>query len=126
MSRILVADDCPDQLQVQKMVLEAGGHEVAVATCPSDAASSVERGEADLLIMDLKFPNAQGHQDAGEGLALIRRIRQSGCRTPVIVLSGWPDEIYGQPEEKMVSQVLVKPVGMAALLAIIAQLVEGG
>jgi DNA-binding response OmpR family regulator len=62
------------------------------------------------VILDLRFPNALGEPDAQEGLALIRRIRDLGCRVPLIVLSGWPDDLYGEPEERMVSCILVKPV----------------
>jgi hypothetical protein len=40
----------------------------------------------------------------------------------VIVVSGWPDEIYGQPEEQMVSRVMVKPVMIAELFQTIAEL----
>src|ERR1035437_1697622 len=117
-----MADDDLDQLVVRKPLLEAAGHEVAVAACPSDTLRELERSAADLVIMDLRFPNAAGQPDSREGLALIRRIREAGCRAPVIVLSGWPDDLYGQPEEKMVSRVMVKPVGMAVLLETIAEL----
>ena len=76
-----------------------------VGVCVISKASS-----ADLVIMDLRFPNATGEPDAGEGMELIRRIRELGCVMPVIVLSGWPEDLYGQPEERMVSRILLKPV----------------
>jgi hypothetical protein len=41
----------------------------------------------------------------------------------LVVLSGWPDDLYGTPEEKMVSRVMLKPVPSQALLAAIAELV---
>ena len=62
------------------------------------------------MILDLRFPNELGEPDAQEGLALIRRIRDLGCCVPVIVLSGWPDDLYGEPEEQLVSCILLKPV----------------
>ena len=124
MCRVLVADDNADQLRVYQAVLEAGGHEVALAACTSDAARHAERGAADIIVMDLRFPNVKGHADTAEGLALIRRIRESGSAAPIIVLSGWPEDLCGAPEEHMVSRVLVKPVGMAALLGTIGELVE--
>ncbi|HEY1342857.1 MAG TPA: response regulator [Bryobacteraceae bacterium] len=123
MCRVLVADDNADQLRVYQAVLEAGGHEVALAACTSDAARHAERGAADIIVMDLKFPNVKGDADTAEGLALIRRIREGGSATPIIVLSGWPEDLDGAPEERMVSRVLVKPVGMAALLGTIRELV---
>jgi CheY-like chemotaxis protein len=125
MCRILVADDNADQLRMHQAIFEASGHEVAVAMCVSEAARQVESGAADIILMDLRFVNVRGVDDPAEGLALIRRIREFGSRTPVIVLSGWPEDIYGRPEERMVSRVLVKPVGMAALLKTIGELLPG-
>ena len=49
-------------------------------------------------------------------MALIRRIREAGYRLPVVVLSGWPEDLYGEPEEAMVSRIMVKPVGIPVLL----------
>jgi CheY-like chemotaxis protein len=97
-SRILVADDDPDQLVVSKILLEAMGHEVVVAECPSEALRELERSAPALCLMDLRFPNAAGQPDAREGMALIRRIREAGYRLPVVVLSGWPADLYGEPE----------------------------
>ncbi|MBZ5620703.1 MAG: response regulator [Acidobacteriia bacterium] len=122
MSRILVADDDVMQLDLRKQVLESVGHEVSVALEPSGTLRLLERGW-DLLITDLRFLNGAGEPDPREGLALIRRIREQGSGVPVVVLSGWPEDLYGQPEEKMVSRVLVKPVPTRELLAAIAELV---
>jgi CheY-like chemotaxis protein len=72
--------------------------------------------------MDLRFPNAAGQPDSREGMALIRRIREAGYRAPVIVLSGWPEDLYGEPEEEMVSRIMVKPVRIPLLLELIEEL----
>jgi CheY-like chemotaxis protein len=122
MSRILMADDDLVQLDLRKQVLESAGHEVAVTFSPRQTLRHLERDWANLLIMDLRFPNAAGEQDPCEGLTLIRNIREQGCQAPVVVLSGWPDDLYGQPEERMVSRVMVKPVATRELLAAIAEL----
>lgn len=123
MCSILVADDNWQQLELRKLLLEAVGHQVAVAWSVRETMRQVELGQAELVIMDLRFPNAAGEPDSSEGLALIRRIREFGCRVPLIVLSGWPQELYGSPEESMVSRVMVKPVEARVLLETIAELV---
>ncbi len=74
--------------------------------------------------MDLRFPNIDGENDAAVGLALIRDIRESGSHVPVIVVSGWAADLEGRPEEQLVSCVLLKPVGMAALLQAVGALVS--
>ena len=116
MSRILIADDDPAQLDVHKKLLEALGHEVALAQDAEQTERHVARDWPDLLILDLRMPVSS------VGLALIRRVREMGCSKPVIVLSGWPDELYGRPEEKMVSRVLIKPAPVRELQAVIQAL----
>src|SRR6185369_9441227 len=125
MSRILLADDDPAQLQLRRLVLESAGHEVGLELEPAGMLRQLGRGW-DLLIMDLRFLNTNGIPDYREGLALIRQIRQTDTVVPVMVLSGWPDDLYGQPEEKMVTRVMIKPVRTTELLATIEELCPTG
>ncbi|MCX6630422.1 MAG: response regulator [Candidatus Solibacter sp.] len=126
MPRILVADDDPLQLDLRKQILEIAGYQVEIALTVRQTVRRLENAPAglmtDLVIMDLRFPNALGEPDAQEGMALIRRIRDLGCRAPVIVLSGWPEDLYGQPEEQQVSRILLKPVRTRELLHAIRDL----
>ena len=116
MSRILVVDDDAVQLDLRKQLLEVAGYQVETALSAQQTERRLENAPADLVILDLRFPNALGKPDAQEGLALIRRIRDLGCSVPVIVLSGWPDDLYGEPEEQLVSCILVKPVSTREFL----------
>jgi len=117
MARILVVDDDASQLELRCHLLASGGHEGLPAFSPSEAMRQLV--SADVVLMDLRFPNAQGEDDHAEGLALIRRIRESGS-TPIIVLSGWPEYLEDQPEAQLVSRVLSKPMGLEAMLRAIA------
>ena len=121
MSRVLLADDDATQLELQARLLEAGGHQVSLAFCPAETIRLLP--SADIVIMDLRFRNTDGDPDAQQGLSLIRRIRESGCRAPVIVVSGWPEELEQSPEYGLISRVLTKPVRIAALLAAIGELI---
>jgi CheY-like chemotaxis protein len=121
MPRILVADDDPVQLELRKMLLEAAGHEVSLALSTQQAVRMCEQG-ADLVILDLRFPNAEGRPDAREGLALIRGIHHARPATPMMVLSGWTEDIEGLPEERLVQRVLLKPVKPSALMQAIREL----
>jgi len=121
MARILVADDDAAQLDLRCRLLEANGHQVMVAFCPSEALRQL--AAADLVITDLRFPNAEGRADAALGLALIRDIRESGCLAPVIVISGWPADLEGRPERQLVSCVMLKPVPLPDLLRAIGELI---
>ena len=123
MARILLADDDARQLQLRARLLEAGGHEVSLAGHISAVIPYLATSQ--VVIIDLRFPNSQGQPDAAEGLKLIRQIRESGCRAPVIVISGWPEDLSGTPEERMVSRVMQKPVAIESLLGAIADLATG-
>jgi CheY-like chemotaxis protein len=122
MARILVCDDDCAQLDMRKMLLESAGHEVETAMTPEQVLRLMLRRQADVVIMDLRLLNHLCEPDAREGMALIRRIREQDGSMPIIVLSGWPEEIYGQPEEAMVSCILVKPVPTSEMLQFIAEL----
>lgn len=108
MACILVAEDDPVQAELRRCVLEQAGHEVRVAA-DRDAALGYLPA-ADVVLMDLRFPAVT------DGLALIREIRG----TPILVLSGWPEDLYGTPEEALVAEILVKPVPTGELLRAIA------
>ena len=117
MARILVADDNVEQVDLQRQLLEALGHEVGTALSPLETLQELARKTPDVIVVDLRFPTT------ADGLGLIRDIRETGCLQPVILLSGWPDELYGAPEEQMVSRVVVK--GSAReLLRTIAELLR--
>ncbi len=113
MPRILIADDDLVQLDLCKLLLESAGHQVRAALSAVQTLSEAAFAWADLLILDLRFPEAE------HGLALIRDLRESGCQVPILLLSGWPDDLFGRPEEQLVSAVLVKPVPPADLFAAI-------
>lgn len=102
MARIFFADDDIEQLTVQRKLLETLGHEVGTATSAAEALRELQRQSPDLIVVDLRFPNSS------DGLALVRSIREAGWRQPLIVLSGWPDDLYGSPEEAMVTRIIVK------------------
>ncbi|HUA61125.1 MAG TPA: response regulator [Verrucomicrobiae bacterium] len=115
MAHILVADDEIEQIKIERCLLEMMGYEVSTALSPAETLREIERKRPDLIVVDLRFPRAS------EGLALIRGIRQRDSETPVIVVSGWPDDLYGAPEVSLVSRIVVKG-SVRELLHAIAEL----
>ncbi len=110
MARILVVEDNAQQLSVRCLLLELSGHEVYPAANASEAARLLAEHSPDIILMDLCLP------DMEDGLALIR----AGARQPhpvkTIVLSGWPEELYGRPEAALATEILLKPVATRVLL----------
>jgi len=123
MPSILLVDDDLRQVSLRKQLLESAGHEVRVAFSAADACQQLRLAVPQVLLMDLRFPNERGVQDAAEGLSLIRSARELAPELPVIVLSGWPEDIQGRPEERMVAEVMVKPCRVNRLLEAIGRVV---
>ena len=110
MPRLLVVDDDVQQLALRKLLLEAAGHEVAVAGDAPEARRLLEELRPDLLLMDLRLPKLK------DGLSLIRCVDERGLSAKIIVLSGWTEDLCDLPEEKLVSRVLGKPIRHERLL----------
>jgi CheY-like chemotaxis protein len=123
MSHILIADDDAIQLDLRKTIIESLGYEVSVALSAVQTMRALRARSADLIITDLRFPNAEGTPDLHEGLALIRRIRELAIDVPLLVLSGWPEDLEGQPEARLVTRVMMKPVKSAELQRTIRELI---
>ncbi len=86
--RVLVAEDNDDAREFLRDLLQLWGHQVDVA---EDGLRAVElgcRGSYDLALVDIGLPGMSGFEVA-------RRIRASGCHTPLVALTG-----YGQPEDR--------------------------
>jgi CheY-like chemotaxis protein len=110
MCRLLIADDDAQQLGIRKLLLEAAGHEVAVAEDLPQARRLLEQLRPDVLVMDLRLPKLK------DGLSLIRSVGEHRLTAKIIVLSGWTEELCDLPEEKLVSSVLGKPIRNGLLL----------
>lgn len=102
MARILIADDNEDQIAMQTRFLETFGHQVDATKSAPEALEHLKLNAPDVIVADLRLP------EIADGLALIRGIREAGSEAPLILLSGWPDELYGTPEEQMVTRVVIK------------------
>jgi DNA-binding NtrC family response regulator len=78
--RIAVVDDEPRMVEILTMVLRKDGHSVSSFTSSSEAAEAIGDAGFDLVITDLKMPSP-------DGLELLRLVRESSPRTPVILLT---------------------------------------
>ena len=109
--RVLVADDeraVRDSLR-RALVLE--GYEVELASGGLEALESVHGGRADVVVLDLLMPDM-------DGLEVCRRLRQSGDRVPVLMLTA-RDAVQDRVEglEAGADDYLVKPFDLDELIA---------
>jgi two-component system nitrogen regulation response regulator NtrX len=78
---VMVVDDEPNIGRSLRLILEGEGYRVTI--CDSVARFQFERqkGRADLYLLDVRLPD-------GNGIELLRAVRQSDDQTPVVMVSG--------------------------------------
>ncbi|HBY62829.1 MAG TPA: hypothetical protein DEH78_23645 [Solibacterales bacterium] len=118
MARILLVDDDPDQLSIRGLLLEREGHCVELAASAAQAEEALLRATPGLVLMDLRIPTS------ADGLALIRAIHAHSAQVPIVVLSGWMDDLNKAPESRLVSTCLRKPARSERVLRIVAGLTQ--
>jgi two-component system, chemotaxis family, chemotaxis protein CheY len=79
--RVLFVDDDPAAARLYRSHLTADGHEVVVAHSGIEGVEATERGQFDVVVMDLNMPGLDGWMS----MSLIRARRP---KLPVVVLTG--------------------------------------
>lgn len=79
---IVVVDDDSSVRRVLKMQLEEAGYEVALATDGEEARLLIDERRPKLVITDLRMP-------CGDGIDLLRHIRESGQEITVIIITAF-------------------------------------
>lgn len=78
---ILVVDDEPNIRKTLRAVLRDEGYGVALAADADQASAALEKGDVDLLLLDVLLPGT-------DGITLLRNLQESGSDLPVIMMSG--------------------------------------
>jgi signal transduction histidine kinase/DNA-binding NarL/FixJ family response regulator len=119
---ILIADDTESNRVLLRSALEAQGFRVRDAGNGAQAIEQMREARPDLVLMDLRMP-------VMDGLDAMRAIRKDAelSAVPVIALSANPS-----PEKEALAiqaganRLLPKPVDLAALAAVMAELLSPG
>jgi len=80
MAKILLVDDNVNLLAALKLELEKAGHHVEAVRDGEAAINAACQSSYDLVILDLGLPKVEGY-------GVCRRIRKSGLKTPILILS---------------------------------------
>ena len=100
---IYVVDDDYDVLTSLQFLLETEGFDVRTFRSGSALLGSSTRHGADCLIVDYKMAGI-------DGLELAHRLRGLDVSTPIVLITGYPDEnIQAKANSAGVRQVLLKP-----------------
>jgi len=101
--KILVVDDSPETLELIKRNLDNKGYFVFTSSNVSDAISFVNATPVDLVVTDLRMPQANGIQ-------LVKHIRENYKNTEVLVITGYPSVESAIESIKLgAEEYLIKP-----------------
>jgi two-component system, OmpR family, response regulator MprA len=109
--RLLVVDDEPAIRQALDLVLSLSGFDVAMAVNGREAMRALDGERPDAVILDVLMPDL-------DGLEVCRRMRASGDRTPVLMLTAKAEvseRVAGL--EAGADDYLVKPFAHEELIA---------
>jgi signal transduction histidine kinase len=97
-------------------VLEMKGHSVLSFSSGEDALEQWENNGYKLIICDLGLPGMNGWE-------FIAKVRETDTYVPIIVLTGWGNEIGEERAKELdVQKVLAKPVSLEELMSTINEL----
>ena len=120
MRRILIAEDDRRVRESLERALTLEGYEVVTAGDGAKALELHAEQPADLLLLDVSMPNA-------DGLSVCRRIRERGDQTPVLMLTARhevQDRVAGL--DAGADDYVVKPFALDELLARLRARLRGG
>lgn len=119
--RLLIVDDEPAIVQVQKLNMERLGYVVEICTSSNDALDKFvnEPSKFDMLITDMTMPKMTGEK-------LAQRLREIRPDLPVILCTGFSDKIDRRRcAELKINQFLMKPVKKGNLAKAIRDVFDG-
>jgi CheY-like chemotaxis protein len=119
-TRILIVEDCEDNLAVLKAYLKNSGFELDIAGDGKIAVAKVESGNYDLVLMDVQMPVMDGL--AATRAIREREVRQQSGRVPILALTAHASkEDVEKSKDAGCTGHLTKPINKAALLEAISR-----
>jgi DNA-binding response OmpR family regulator len=117
LSRIVIADDDPDSLELLRLALGNPQIEICEASNGADLVDLLaENGPFDLIVTDVLMPWM-------EGLQVLLSARAAEIHTPVLVISGLTrSDLQAKVDRLGNAKLLRKPFGIPELRAAVADL----
>jgi DNA-binding response OmpR family regulator len=108
---VLLAEDDPAIAEPLSRALRREGYLAQVVTDGPETLHAVSAGGVDLLVLDLGLPEL-------DGLEVCRRMRDSGCGVPVLILTARADEVdFVVGLDAGADDYVAKPFRLAELMA---------
>jgi CheY-like chemotaxis protein len=117
--RILVVDDVQRNVRLLEAILVAAGYEVASAGSGAEALEAVGRGAPDLVLLDIRMPDMDGHE-------VCRRLRADPASEflPIVMVTSAEDEERVAALEAGADDFVAKPFDNDELLARVRSLIR--
>jgi CheY-like chemotaxis protein len=116
---LMVVDDEPQVLDVERHILEGAGYQVLHSTSALDAIARLAEGPPlDLLIADLDMPELSGDE-------MVRRIRATRPDLKVLFVTGHADLLMETPRQWEGEAFLEKPFTEEGLREAVSLLLTG-
>jgi CheY-like chemotaxis protein len=124
--RVLVIDDQPRVLEVLRDVLASfkHGYVYDITTTPSvvEALAILQREGFDLILLDMVMPGIGNPVARRQGLEVMKRIRDLGVITPILMMSGdYETQKEADALVEGASGYLHKPFDLAKLEVLVAR-----
>jgi len=117
--RILLVEDNEDVRELAEAMLAAADYEVVAAPSGETALALLEREAVDLLFTDVIMPGGMN------GLQLIEKVHAARPGMPVLVTTGYMDELPARAAQGQALEVLAKPYDHQALLDRVQAALQG-
>jgi CheY-like chemotaxis protein len=119
--RVLLVDDDPMVLSTLAKVLEHNDFVVTTAATVPKALKYISSEQYDVLLSDLHMPGA------GDGLTVVSAMRHANPKAVTMLLSAFPEmDAAAHAILLQTDEILVKPMGVAALVDAIKQRLASG
>jgi two-component system response regulator FlrC len=105
---VLVVDDEPMVRKSLAQALERAGANVITAADGQEALARFREQKSAVVFSDVKMPGM-------DGLTLLRSLKRLDPSTPVVLITGFGDDVIARAEEAGASRVLHKPIAAAEL-----------
>ena len=115
--RILLIDDDPAVRTTLTSLLTAAGHTVQKAEGGAEGVALFRATAVDVVLTDLGMPEVTGWDVA-------RLVKAERAEVPVILLTGWGDQLPQELTEGLVDCVLAKPYRIQEIQAVLRDLVH--
>ncbi len=121
-TKIVVIDDDPDSFPT-KALRDEGYTLEWWSKVDGQALSRLERGDFDIVVLDIQGIAEPSLSDTGDGLGVLRRIKSVNQRQVVVAFSGQSYDLGSVPFWKMADDALRKPVTIIQCKELIDRLI---